>query len=282
MANLTEENTTLITLTEKPEVNIVGTGYKPSIQSANALFRFITNIDYLKDSIRYKAIIPRYNEEMIDYLELEKHKKIAFPMACFCDIHLNKLVPHMKFYGQYGIGLNKLWGISQGIQPIQYVNPKSTLVNDYKIVFEKSLNASEEDKKIISDHSNYLSTQLLFMKPLAGQMFRNGKYEYMNFHDEKEWRFIPYINNATTELPLLIPPNHLNPKAYASYSEGIIKCQDLWLKFEYENIKYLIVEKENDRKELIEFIKNQLGMSKQEKDIMISKMLVFNELKEDW
>ncbi|GIM30113.1 hypothetical protein CPJCM30710_27790 [Clostridium polyendosporum] len=282
MQNVVEDEIISIQLSEKPEIRMGGNVYIPPVQSANVLFRFFTKIDYLKDVIRYKAMVPRYYEEMIAYLKLEECKKIAFPMCCFCDIHLNKLVSHMEFYGYYGIGLNKEWGINRGIQPIQYINPNSNLINDYRVVFSKALQANDNDRIIIDDYSNYLLTSLLFMKPLEGQMFRNGKYENRNFHDEKEWRYIPDISRTQTDLPLTIPLEYMNPKAYKAYSDGIVQCQDLWLKFEYENIKYLIVKDNNDRLELIKLIRDQIETTENEKLILISKILVFNELKGDW
>lgn len=271
-----------IQLSEKPEIKTVQELHIPSIQSANVLFKFFTEIDYLKDVIRYKAIIPRYYEEMIDYINLKELKKIAFPMCCFCDIHLNKLVPHMAFYGSYGIGLNKEWGINEGIQPIQYINPSSSLIDDYRIVFLKSLDASHEDRVNISDYSNYLLTNLLFMKPLEGQMFRNGKYESRNFHDEREWRYVPAVNKVATDLPLIIPPKHMNPKAYAIYSDGLMQRKNLWLKFEYEDVKYLIVKDSDSRLDLIRFIQHETEIPSEEKIVLVSKILVFSELKGDW
>lgn len=271
-----------IQLLKKPKIKTVPKIHIPSIQSANVLFKFFTKIDYLKNAIKYKAIIPRYYEEMIDYIKLKNLEKIAFPMCCFCDIHLNKLVPHMNFYGPYGIGLNKSWGINHGIQPIQYINPSSSLMNDYRIVFSKSFETSNEERVDVSDYSNYLLTNLLFMKPLEGKMFRNGRYENRNFHDEKEWRYVPDVNKIKTDLPLIIPQKHMNPKAYSAYSDGVMKCDDLWLKFEYSNVKYLIVKDSNTRLELIEFIQNQIELSNEERVVLISKILVFNELKGDW
>lgn len=252
-------------------------GYVAPLQSANVLFKFIKKIDYLKDALRNKAIIPRYNEENISYINI-KYKKIAFPMICFCDIQLNRLAPHMKNYGSCGIGLNKEWGISKGIQPIQYINSSSSLISDFRVVISKAFEAmdkaSDKDKKIIMDYANYLITNLLFMKPLV--------YQKINFHDEREWRFIPDVTNSKNGLPSLVPQKYLNLKAYTSYSDGISKCKNLWLKFKYENIKYLIVKDNTDRIELIKFIESEITAIETEKLILISKILVFNDLKEDW
>lgn len=278
---INKKHNDIIQLPENSKPNIREKEHIPSKQSANVLFKFVTRIDYLKDTIRNKAIIPRYYEEMIDYIKLEDHKKIAFPMSCFCDIHLNKLVEHMSFYGSYGIGINKIWGIHNGIQPIQYINTESSLISDYKIVFLKSL-SNEDSIPIVEEYSNYLLTNLLFMKPLEGKMFRNDRYENRNFHDEREWRYIPNMNDIETELPLIIPPYNMNPQAYSAYSEGIKQCRELWLKFDYTDIKYLIVENDKERIELIRFIKNEIDEEDNKKYELISKILVFNELKEDW
>ena len=261
-------------------------GYIHPLQSANVLFKFIDKIDYLKEALKYKAIMPRYYEEMLSYIQI-KYEKIVFPMSCFCDIPLNKLVPHMQNYGDYGIGLNKQWGIGRGIQPIQYINPSSSLISDYKVAFSKSCETSGKDKTIVSDYSNYLLTNLLFMKPIEGPMLKDNEYIEMNFHDEREWRFVPDMNNINTELPLLIPQKHidryLNLNAYKTYSDAIKKCPDSWLKFQYNDVKYLIVKTDAERKDFIRFIKSKdIKARVIEKDILISKILVFDELKEDW
>jgi hypothetical protein len=251
-------------------------------QSANVLFNFMSKLDYLKIILLNKAIIPRYYEETIEYLNIDGLKRIAFPMTCFCDIHLNKLVPHMSFYGSFGIGLNKGWGVNKGIQPINYINRWSNLRGDFSLIFSRSLNSSDEEREYIKNYNNYLLTNLLFMKPLDGMMLRSGNYVIRNFHDEREWRYVPDFNQVETELPFLVPQEQLNPKAYASYSDGIRQRREFWLSFEYSVIKYLVVESENDRNELIAFINSEIKVSEIEKFLLISKVLVFNELREDW
>ncbi len=144
-------------------------------QSANVLFNFMSKLDYLKTILLNKAVIPRYYEETVEYLDIEGLKRIAFPMTCFCDIHLNKLVPHMEFYGSFGIGLNKEWGINEGIQPIHYINNFSYLRNDFSSIFSNSLSTSDEEREYIQSYNNYLLINLVFMKPLDGIMLRNEK-----------------------------------------------------------------------------------------------------------
>ncbi|CAK6472698.1 hypothetical protein BFRIG_01891 [Peribacillus frigoritolerans] len=268
----------VIKLKETPEIQ---SAYIPPIQSANVLFKFMGQLDYLKEIIKNKAIIPRYYEEKIDYLNIEDLDKVAFPMSCFCDIHLNKLVSHMSNYGQYGIGLSKQWGIRQGIQPIHYINQHSELRKDFSKVFANALETTSKGEFTL--YNNYLLHDLFFMKPLDGQMFRDNRYETRNFHDEKEWRFIPNFNGIETDLPMVIDQEQMNYKSYNAYSQGIRKRPELWLNFSYDAIKHIIVSDQNDREELIDYIiEHQIGENDNERYILFSKILVFNELREDW
>jgi hypothetical protein len=95
-------------------------------QSANTLFHFMSELDHLEKMIKKQKIMPRYCTEDFSFLN-SRLPKLAFPMKCFCDIYLNKLVTHMTLYGHYGIGFDKKWLIEKGVQPIQYINEKSEL-----------------------------------------------------------------------------------------------------------------------------------------------------------
>ncbi|WP_180229415.1 abortive infection system antitoxin AbiGi family protein [Bacillus wiedmannii] len=278
----TKEELKVIKLDEVPTTSKQNSFTRP-IQSANVLFKFMGELRFLKEIIEKMAILPRYYEEKIDYLNINGVDKIAFPMSCFCDIHLNKLVPHMENYGYYGIGLSKEWGIQKGIQPIHYINPYSPLREDFSNIFSDTLKQSLEVREKNSSYNNYLLHNLFYMKPLEGDMIVNREYHTRNFHDEREWRFIPNVLEAGTDLPLVLDPEQMNPNSYQVYSNGITKCSNLWLNFELDAIKYIIVKDSYDRAELIKFIvENMNEISDLQKYTLISKVLAFNELQEDW
>ncbi|SFC41814.1 abortive infection system antitoxin AbiGi family protein [Clostridium uliginosum] len=187
-----------------------------SKQSANVLFKFMTDLKYLREILTNKAIIPRYYEESIEYLEVDELEKIVFPMVCFCDINVSRLSEHVEYYGKFGIGLNKEWGIKEGVQCINYINANSAIRNDFTHIFAKAYNENVEDNNL-EEYNNYLLSNLLFMKPIVGEMFRNGKYDNKNFTDEKEWRYIPKIDD-TDKIQLIIPPIYVgNPNVYNTY-----------------------------------------------------------------
>lgn len=251
-------------------------------QSANVLFNFMRELDYLKKILKNKAIIPRYYEESIEYLEIGKIKKIVFPMTCFCDINLNKLESHVEYYGTIGIGLDKGWAIGKGIQPIHYVNTKSDILIMFKKIFTEAFD-KEEVSELENVYYSYLLMHLLYIKPLNGKML-NSKKEYINknFHDEKEWRYIPKIEESDG-IELILPSEYIgNSKAYNTYSDGLYKLNHLWLSFDYADIEYLIVENNIQRNSLIDFIVNELDCDSIDKYTLISKISVFNKLKKDW
>jgi hypothetical protein len=247
-------------------------------QSANSLFNFMRKIEYLKLIIENKAFIPRYYEELIPYLELERFSKIAFPMTCFCDINIKNIYDHCEFYGFIGLGMDKNWGIDNGIQPIQYLNENSRLGKELKKIF---ITEDDENNEIVLEpYKNYLLEHVLFIKPIAGKMLARGKYVPKNFHDEKEWRYIPNITEEYDIPEVLTFTSYMNEKGYKIYSESIKEYKNLWLKFEYEDIKYIFVENKDDLDDLINFI-IELNIDNKDKYTLISKIITLEVIKED-
>ena len=252
------------------------------VQSANVLFKFMKRIDYLMEALESKAIFPRYYEEKIDYLNIDKLGEIAIPMSCFCDIHLNKIKHHVSYYGKYGIGLNKNWGIENDIQPIHYLNTHSTLAKSLGSILNSAFSGGKTNQGTISEYKNHILRQLFYVKPLKGNMPIGSNTEYKNFHDEKEWRFIPNFDKVDTELKPLIKNPYINSKSLNNYSAAIKKNENLWLKFNYSDIKYIIVETSSERRTLINFILDKLDILTEEKYKLLSKILVLKEIEEDF
>lgn len=69
------------------------------------------------------------------------------------------------------------------------------------------------------------------------------------------------------------------------YTNSIPQTRDGVLKFDVEDVRYLFVDTVQHRDRLIQFIRGKRRgkrLSSQEKDILISKIMVYDELKEDW
>ena len=91
-------------------------------------------------------------------------------------------------------------GINAGVQPIQYINVNAPLIKTFSSLFSKALQSVDDAHPEINEYRSYLLTNLLYLKPLNGDMWRVDRYETRNFHDEKEWRYIPDLSKET-DLP---------------------------------------------------------------------------------
>ena len=265
----------------------------------------MTKDEYLEGIIDKMTIFPRYNYEYLDYINLqycgERIKRIAYPMICFCDIPLHQLAPHaegrkdFEGYGKYCIALSKAWGEQKGLQPILYVNEVSELAKQFECSFNAALelaNHSQQEDKLSDKMSDGLFELLKYMKPNFGKMekMKDGKSGSCekNFHDEKEWRFIPSIKHEDAPNELIDPIDRellVNENIHHMYSEALSLLPQYSLSFGVDDIKYIFVESDETREKLIDFIcKKRTGklIRKKEKLVLISKIIVYEDIKGDW
>lgn len=265
--------------------------------SANALFNFMREYEYLEITLNRMAFLPRYYSEKVDYLELKYDNSNLdewyIPMTCFCDIPLHQISQHAEGdgvtgYGKFAIALHKSFGIECGIQPIQYLNISSIqrreLTESLNILFSKAADLPDDD--LYKSLTDYLLDQVMMVKPITGKMQNtNGKEPITitkNFHDEHEWRYIPSFHE--NELPyILIQEDDI--LASEIYTESINNTKNGLLQFAVDDIRYIFCDTLANRDRLIKFIKSKKTgkrLTKNEKHILISKILVYDEIKEDW
>ncbi|HEM6017818.1 abortive phage resistance protein AbiGI [Streptococcus suis] len=271
--------------------------------TANALFNFMREYSYLEKAILNMAICPRYYPEDISYLNLKYNSKDLtewyIPMTCFCDIPLHQISYHAegnsillndKGYGKFSIAFHKEFGIRKGIQPIHYLNTSSVQVEELtaalNILINKDSDYSEDGDILM----NFIFEYIRMIKPYTGKMKRRDRDNNVieikkNFQDEHEWRYIPKLNPR--ELPLmLIEEEEIRAEEINKiYTDSILQTRDGVLKFDVDDIRYIFVDTVQNRNRLIQFIRGKRKgrrLSSQEKDILISKIMVYDELKEDW
>lgn len=284
------------------------------VQSANTLFHFMKEQRFLESALNKKALVPRYCKENIEYLDLEVNnnilKQIAVLQKCFCDISFHnffnriplKLVKdssgltlsdqeiksyeedntHIGFYGAYAIGFSKEWCIEKNLQPIHYLNVKSQLLEEYKSAFQCAISDAKMDERIDEDIIN----RLVYFKPLQGTMERYVNDLKVlnivkNFHDEREWRFVPKKENLIDKDKIIIGDEIIKALGTVNSSLENDKYNGMWLKFKYEDIKYLIVPNNDAKKAIIKFI-DELKDDKSTKYELISKIEVLSEIRKDW
>lgn len=293
-------------------------------QSANAIFNFMKESRYLKEILEKKAIIPRYCKEDLEYLNIH-NGSVAFPEAmvlqkCFCDIQFHKLMQnfnlnpvgenylnlssdekkkikrnytHTDFYGEYGIAFSKEWGEKNNLQPIHYLNEQSLYTKHFAETINDALNTNNVSDSYVDD----ILDRLCFIKPLRGIMKRKNKKEtgeeieigfQKNFHDEKEWRYVPSRESIRrTNVERIVANSYLLDMDINSRL-STDQYKELWLHYNYEDIRYIIVPDISAR---IDFINTILSISEEQfnsesdimtqKYILISKILVLEEIRKD-
>ncbi|MBV6375458.1 hypothetical protein HIU97_12060 [Enterococcus casseliflavus] len=267
-----------------------------SKQSANTLFNFMRDIKFLITNIENLTMYPRYVIEDVNYLELkygtQNMHTVAFPMLCFCDIHLHKLPYHVEKddetgsigYGKFGIGLSKSWCEDNGLQPITYLNKNSKATQELSYLMNKGLTTLHDDLDLDEEFFDYILNSLRLSKPLTGVMQMGGKDVDKNFHDEREWRFIPdfsdvemgdFLNDATM-------PNKMSNSLLKKMSDTLINEPSTHLKLSVDAINYIFVETNDDRNKVLDTIKRKWSQDMDTAMILASKIVVYEQIVRDW
>ena len=295
------------------------------VHSANALFHFVNSSSYLIDALQNKALCPRYCVENVRYLNISNGvsniEEVAVLQKCFCDIPLHmitkpfpiqltnnnahltdaqrqqieKEVSHPELYGKYAIAFSKQWGERNKLQPIHYLSEFSESVVAFSELFKNMI--SKDD--LSEDIADSLIKWMCFLKPIHGAMPRRYSGEdkfsyeiYKNFHDEHEWRFVPFnINETDSHFEALIANSKIiKSDMLKTLSNAIAETRfkNAWIKYEYSDVRYIIVPDYSSRIEIINTILNLDNDSFTEEDAnfekstLISKILVLEEVKKDF
>lgn len=231
--------------------------------SSNELFHF-TKFEYLKLIIESKSFLPRFNLEFTHLSNSFEHKAALLPIAmvCFCDIPFEHSKKHRERYGNYGIVLTEKWKLAKGLNPIFYVQSESFLANifaNFASMTSKFIPIMEnkeygiEIPLTLGKVGKNLTYLTYFLKQFENKKSvlidyegKIRKFEKRRFYDEREWRYIPFKADNKNELFITIWEFD-NPTGLENAHKNLEKYK---LLFEFDDIKYLIVNNEIEKKEL--------------------------------
>ena len=284
------------------------------VHSSNALFHFMTSPKYMIDALKRKALCPRYCDEDVRYLNIildgHKFEKVAVLQKCFCDIPLHNVIrkfpiklvnsdnltddkrvklpkefSHPDLYGEYALAFSKKWGEHNKLQPVYYLNEEA----DITLQFSKMLQNILKEKDLSDRVSDTLLNWMCFLKPLRGSMKRNFKANnenitfemYKNFHDEHEWRYVPFgVKMNGQELDCLIANRNVR-SAYLRLLSDRLQQEDefqlFWLPFQYDELRYIIVPDKTGRLEIIRAIQNLSDDLFDKEDIDLQKAILISK-----
>lgn len=283
--------------------------------SANSLFHFTSNIDNLLGILsnnfhsrycleNYSAFWPKKVAKKLNH----HYSNIARPMTCFCDIPLSSIRNHINVYGKYAIGLSKEWGRKKRISPVMYAlnNSISARVirdgltcidngieksNKYLDALYAAAPTHKEDKKdklIINLTGDLIRIDgelldlMAFTKIYSGSFFHgNKRYRNVCFYDEREWRHIPKLHHTI--------PNYISKDAYQNEvqrkeANSVLEKPEYTLKFEPSDIRYIIVNKENEILPMVDSIHNIKGhkYTNQEMKLLTTRIISMEQVLQDF
>ena len=168
-----------------------------------------------------------------------KLKPIAFPMISVSDYPLSEIGNNKWAYGNYCIGFKQSWGVKVGFSPVTYCSYGSRGLQVLNILLNDAL---KNDIQSRFGAVMFLFAHMKFVQaPLAT---KHKTFKSYRFYDEREWRVVPYITE-TDNAEMWPFYNEEGYKEYKKENNGT-SLLDIGVDFQYDDINYIIVEKEND------------------------------------
>lgn len=219
--------------------------------SSNALFHFTRSMENLLGILK-KGFVPGICLENYSNLfnDSDNDFKMAFPMVCFCDLPVSQLRLHMDFYGSYGLGMKKEWGVRNGINPVIYMHPGS----DAAVYIGRLLGYldSQNTSREAVVFRKCLRSVIRQIKLYEGNVEKDGMQVSKRFYDEREWRWVPYVTEDGDSDLLSLTRNDYKDSDKRRLAGRTASAA--LLAFGPGDIEYIIVARESDILKVIESV----------------------------
>lgn len=244
------------------------------------LFHF-TNKEFLYRILSDNFKVSYAREKIIG---LQNDREFAVPMVSFCDLKLSEL-KYFLSYGKFGIGLSKDWANKNGLSPVMYINRHcqlmDNLISGINGVY-KHLGSVDNISQFNSLNKSYLNIMntYRYIKNYEGELWRKGKLENVNyrFADEREWRFVPNLD--VEGVAPFVGISKIKTKSQKDFYNS--KTEHIKLRFEPDDIKYLVVEREADISDLINYLHEVKYRFKDEvRNRLVSRILTIDQIEND-
>lgn len=246
--------------------------------SSNSIIHFTNTKDKIKGILTNNFKI-NYCKEKI-YFKPTTFVRCAVPMVSFCDIPLSEVKNHLSNYGPYGIGLTKSWAEKRGLNPVLYLEKRSSLAKNYLNIYQHYILESQKQVGQFTGHEKSVVDLMRYMKNYQGELVRNGNIikEY-RFSDEREWRYVPSI---TEKLSMILAEHDYDTKEKEKKANKSL--QKLRLEFEPSDIKYIIIENDSEISEFLELLRISKGKkySYQEVERLMTRLLNTEQIVTDF
>jgi hypothetical protein len=244
--------------------------------SSNTLFHFTGSRETL-NKILASNFEPKYSLENVS---IAKSYRFAVPMVSFCDLPLSQIKNHLHTYGYYGIGMSKKWGIQNGLNPVLYTVANSLLLADIRNAFlHTTTKIPKSGRKY--DHFLQIFDILRYLKPYQGS-FTRGRKTRRNvfFYDEKEWRYVPDVNDR--KLPLFLNEKDFSDERKRQHANNKARLSPL--RFNIDDIRYIIIKHDSEILQTIKDIETIKGhkYTLEQVKMLSSKIITCENIQRDF
>lgn len=218
--------------------------------SSNTLIHFTSSKDALKGILAENFKL-KYCRETIRFHSMET--TLHVPMVSFCDIPLSQIKDHIASYGHYGIGLSREWAVKNRLNPVLYIQESSVLAESYEdliLLLHKQEKAGAVDttaRSMAKDIGRYIKN---YEGPLNRGTTTIPNYRYS---DEREWRYVP---SRAEKCRMLYTADDFNKVGKTAANAQLASMR---LTFGPDDIKYIIINSDNEIKEFLEHLRNVKG-----------------------
>lgn len=253
----------------------------------NHIIRYCSKLKYIEDNIKLGGFQPSYCKEKFN------GDDILIPMVSFCNIPINEVENYM-YYGDYGIGFTMDWAIRNNLSPVIYVHENSDFLELSKIIdvemlqlymtlyfkeFEDNIlepkeNQHEFSKSLfdgiivklnqlnirVRQFTKFWKSVVLYDVDFKDIECEKQVNKIINSYNEREWRYVPnFENNEFEKFINHKIDNKVNKKFITVIETPKPHITDVkfTLRFNLEDIKYIIVSKTDEIEKVIKILKDR-------------------------
>lgn len=242
--------------------------------SSNSIIHFTNNKEALSGILKNNFKI-KYCKERIKLNN--SLYEIHIPMVSFCDIPLSEMKNHIDSYGTYGLGLTKEWAVKNKLNPVIYMEQNSSLSANYLELREIFRKGKYDKYSDIPKQERVLYDFFRYMKNYEGDLSRIGMETIKNyrFSDEREWRYVIAHDEDIEGI-------YNSDKFDKEMADKSIECYSL--DFEPNDIKYVIIDNENEIEEFLDIFQKDKGRKYSYADIqrLSTRILTSEQIRHDF
>lgn len=187
------------------------------------------------------------------------------------------------------------------ITPISYIHGSSMLLNYLNSAYNEivSINTGHGIPHLNKKQTNFITAPtykieenlislLPYLKSYKGPKWDKTKREFdkeaqeVVFYDEREWRYIPNIEDDNLEL--FLPKNDYDDSSKLEEKNEQLKSKKL--SFSHSDINFIIVSNDDDIPEMVdkieEIMTDKYSLSDREIKILITKIISMRQIRENF